>query len=389
MRWQQKMGKNNVLKSHAFYLFRDFRNRLSFESGGAVRLFRNFAGAGIALQSNRDLASRYYQSVLGLDVEWQSDNRRRYDNLNGRFGPLTFDQNEGFSSAGIYWIQKWTPMLNLWLQTALRYDINYLVVKDQLLSDGDQSGAIDYHNLSPSIGLSYIFCTIHSLYGNYRPDNTGGFNEQLKPQNAYNYELGIKGRIFSMLDYQAAAFYLRLNNELVPYELSTSPGRLFYRNAGITLRKGVETRLYWKSLYRITGRLSYTYSHFRYKDFIVLGEQYKGNSQPGIPEHMLTGQLMYDYSKTGTILMEGRWLSRIYADDANQSFTEPFPELNLRLNQQVTITRYHVTCYGGLNNIFNTDYADNIRINASGGRYFEAAPGINFYLGFQASRDIE
>ena len=33
----------------------------------------------------------------------------------------------------------------------------------------------------------------------------------------------------------------------------------------------------------------------------------------------------------------------------------------------------------GANNIFNVDYSDNIRINAFGGRFYEAAPGREVY----------
>ena len=38
---------------------------------------------------------------------------------------------------------------------------------------------------------------------------------------------------------------------------------------------------------------------------------------------------------------------------------------------------------GGINNIFNERYFDNIRLNAFGKRYYEPAPGRNAYLGFQ------
>jgi iron complex outermembrane receptor protein len=40
---------------------------------------------------------------------------------------------------------------------------------------------------------------------------------------------------------------------------------------------------------------------------------------------------------------------------------------------------------GGINNLLNTTYYDNIRLNAFGARFYEPAPGRNFYLGFQIS----
>jgi len=38
---------------------------------------------------------------------------------------------------------------------------------------------------------------------------------------------------------------------------------------------------------------------------------------------------------------------------------------------------------GGINNLLNATYFDNIRLNAFGVRYYEPAPGRNFYLGLQ------
>ncbi|WP_040495890.1 TonB-dependent receptor [Fulvivirga imtechensis] len=35
----------------------------------------------------------------------------------------------------------------------------------------------------------------------------------------------------------------------------------------------------------------------------------------------------------------------------------------------------------GIRNLTNTQYFDNIRINAFGSRFYESAPGRNYYLG--------
>jgi len=39
--------------------------------------------------------------------------------------------------------------------------------------------------------------------------------------------------------------------------------------------------------------------------------------------------------------------------------------------------------YIGVNNIFQTKYADNIRINAFGSRYYEAAPNVMIFGGLR------
>jgi iron complex outermembrane receptor protein len=417
LRWSREWVDGKAIEVYGFYLFRDFNNRLPFEAGGAVQLFRNYAGGGIRLRGGQVLAGRHYRSVLGVDVERQTDRRKRHDNLEGAIGPLVFDQLEVFSMVGLYWVQEWSPLQDIWLTVALRYDFNHLVADDRLVSNGDASGTSRYQNLSPSLGGSYAVLKNHHLYGNYsysfetpalselsvNPDGAAGFNKQLQPQRAHNYELGAKGQLASWLNYQTAVFYLQLNNELVPYELSNSPGRFFYRNAGASTRKGVEAALRWQARPRLFGRLSYTFSDFSYTDYEVDGVQFGGQQLPGIPKHLVAGQVAFVYSKTGRATLEGRYLSRLYADDANTAFAEAFLELNLLFSQKfpwkaLELTLFsqkfpwkalELTTFGGVNNLLNATYVNNVRLNAFGGRYFEAISGIHVYAGIQVRLSID
>ena len=45
-----------------------------------------------------------------------------------------------------------------------------------------------------------------------------------------------------------------------------------------------------------------------------------------------------------------------------------------------------ITATLGVNNLFDEDYNNNIRINAFGGRYFEPAPERNGYIGITLRR---
>ncbi len=394
LRWQQQWSDDISLNAYGFYLFRDFSNRLPFESGGAVNLFRNFSGAGFQIKSKSELFKKPYIISAGIDLEWQSDHRKRFDNLQGTPGPLVFEQIEQFSSAGFYWLQEWAPLPDIWLMSALRYDYNELSADDKFFNDGDDSGISIYKSVSPALGISYALNANHYLYANYsynfetpalselsaNPDGSQGFNDQLDPQEAYNYEVGVKGRK-SRLSYQTAFFYLKLNNELVPFEISSNPGRFFYRNAGVSTRKGIESSLNWQATNYFSGRISYTYSDFKYNDYLVAGNQYGGNRLPGIPKHLATGGLTYTYSEKGLVILEGRYLDRIFADDANTAFSDSFFELNLRIQHTLPMRNHKWTLFGGINNLFDSEHIDNVRLNAFGGNYFEAAPGRNFYVG--------
>jgi iron complex outermembrane receptor protein len=58
-----------------------------------------------------------------------------------------------------------------------------------------------------------------------------------------------------------------------------------------------------------------------------------------------------------------------------------FEKVRFQLQKTVKLTWGGLDFYGGINNLFNTTYYDNIRLNAFGGRFYEPAPGRNFYLG--------
>lgn len=398
LRWEQQLSGGQQLEVYSFYLVRDFGNFLPFERGGAVELLRQFAGMGARLRSEGELAGRLHRRLIGVSLQQQADRRRRFDNLEGLRGGKTLDQLESFRTAALYTVQEWEAMPKLWLTAALRYDFNLLAVGDDFLADGDDSGDIQYHNISPSLGLSYAWSGGQHIYANYsysfeapalselsaNPDG-GGFNLRLQPQRAHNYELGAKGRAARWLRYDLALFYLQLSNELVPFEVDGQPGRLFFRNAGASQRQGVELALRAEPSGPFSGRLSYTLSDFRYQTYELPSASgpisFQGNRLPGIPQHLLAGQAAWAYAAEGLLSLEGRYLSAIFADDANANTAGAFFELNIRIAQQLQWKGVAWSFFGGLNNLLDTAYASNVRLNAFGGRFFEPAPGRNGYVG--------
>jgi iron complex outermembrane receptor protein len=385
------------LEAYGFALFRDFSNLLPFEGGGAVALFRQFSGLGGRLRHTGTLLGQPWRQVWGVDAQAQRDQRERFDNLEGERGDLVFNQDEVFRSLGLYTVQEWQPVSRIWLTAALRYDANHLSAEDAFLSDGNDSGERSYQNFSPSAGISYGFAPGQHAYFNYsysfeapalselsaNPGGAQGFNEDLLPQQAHNYEVGLKGQLASKLAYRVAAFYIQLEQERLPYELSDSPGRVFYRNAGRSRRQGVESWLQWSPFSNWKGRLSYTFSDFVYQDYEVSGLVLDGNVLPGIPHHLWSGMAEWKYLPKGTLTLEGRYLSELFADDANTATAAAFVELNFRATYGIAFAWGEVQAFGGINNLLDARYVSNVRLNAFGGRYFEAAPGRNVYLGLQ------
>jgi iron complex outermembrane receptor protein len=391
--FSHRYQKNNwQWNNYAFYSYRDFEARLPFVDGGAVALNRNYGGVGSSLDYQIQFKKLRSNSKVGLDYGYQNDLRKRFNNDEGTVTDLTLRQNEIFAALGVYLherleYQNWNIMLGA------RYDTNRLEVNDRFISDGNASGRRQLEAFSTSVGVNYRWKDKKSIYANFstsfetpvltelsaNPSNAGGFNPDLQPQRAQNYEIGY--RVNTTTDrIHAALFYIGTSDDLVPYELADFPDRTFFRNAGTTNRYGIEVEYQRQLSKRLALAGSYTFSDFRYGDYEVDGTSLSGNELPAIPQHAASIILSYDDNNLNTQL-KTVYRGRLYTNDANTVAQEDFVVFNLSGSYNLMYKKSTLIPFVGINNLFKQQYNDNIRVNAFGGRYFEPAPGINFYAG--------
>ena len=375
-----------------YYVWRDFSNKLPFESGGVVDLDRFFYGFG-ASYTFGNVVPEQLELLLGFDIDRQNDNRKRFDNELGAIGSLTLDQREKVGGNGLF-VQSAYEFNEHWDITAgLRYDSIDFDVSDHYMEDGDDSGAIEFDQLSFSIGVNrnfeqgVLFATIGSSFETptttelANPDGSGGFNQSLQPQTALNYEVGFKtgtARVF----FEVAAFHIDLKDELVPYELPGSPGRTFYNNAGKSTRNGIESFVSWASLGGFGIDVSLTWSDFKFDDFVDdNGLNFSGSKLPGVPDIFGHLSLNYKNSKGFSVVFETSYSGSLLANNANSVKVPDYLVSGLRVNYEIRKGQLLWRPYIGINNIFDKQYNSNIRINALGGRYYEPAPERNIYTG--------
>jgi iron complex outermembrane receptor protein len=278
-----------------YYVWRDFTNRLPFVDGGAVDLQRFFYGVG-GQYSYDKFASGKLELTTGFDLDRQDDDRLRFDNNNGVIGAMVFDQREQVDSNGVFGLAQ-LELSDAWSTSAgLRYDRVTFEVSDQYLADGDDSGTLDFDQWSPSVAVSYragngvIFASWSSSFETptttelANPDGSGGFSQSLEPQIADNFEIGFKSTLDSVF-YEVSVFHIELQEELIPFEIASSPGRTFYSNAGSSTRNGVEAAVSWRSENGISADLSYTWSDFTFDEFVEGANDFGGKRLPGLPEH--------------------------------------------------------------------------------------------------------
>jgi iron complex outermembrane receptor protein len=246
---QQSMGAaltraykgGSELLVRAYYVHRDFENRLPFDinsngQGGNVDLGRQFYGLGGRWTTNMGERARL---VFGADYEAQRDHRVRYANLEGIRGDLTTNQDEDVTDYAVYAQGMWSVTESLTLNAGVRLDEIDYRISDRLDQGG--SGTIDFSELSPMAGISWALGSGKHLYANIsqsfdppattelaNPDAATGFNQSLESQTALNMEVGFKGER-ARLRYEVALFHIDVDGAIVPYELEGS-GQTFYEN---------------------------------------------------------------------------------------------------------------------------------------------------------------
>lgn len=378
LQWEKQINVNFRWDSYAFYAHRDFVGRLPFGFGGFVDLKRDYYGLGTAMEYQ---PQKHHRMQLRFSLADQKDHRQRFMNLNGSSGENTLDQDELFFNAALSFLDelKWDFGL---LRLGLRYDY-------QGLSTQRESDEVQLNSLNPSLGFTYtqlgnnvIFVsysssfetpTLNELSAN--PIGNVGFNPNLSPSKAHNFELGWRYTT-PQNKVEATIYAINTQNEILPYELADFPDRDFYRNAGSTTRRGIE--LFWEHQRGSWEWMaSYNYASLKFDKYVLGDKNLGGNQLPGVPEQQFSASLEYNFLGGWGAALQSQYSGTIYADDANQTRVEDYFLINFRFWKSLE----KISFFCGINNLLDETYFDNIRINAFGKRYYEPAPMRNFYLG--------
>ena len=134
--------------------------------------------------------------------------------------------------------------------------------------------------------------------------------------------------------------------------------------------------------------MSYTFSDFKFDDYSTPNGDLKGNELPGIPKYMGAITLFYQNKNGLNIRLNNQFIGDLYVNDDNSVQDKSYFKSDLNMGYKWELNKLQLTPFLGINNLFDTMYNDNIRINAFGGRYYEPASGFNFYGGIRISQAL-
>lgn len=355
--------------------------------GGARGVFRWEEGSGTA-------GPRLW--TAGAEVEIQGDDRLNFRNVNGDRGTRTLDQREEVRAAGAF-LQLLAPVSpRLTLMGGIRADRIAFEADDRFPRAGgaDASGNRTMGAVSPSLGLTLRLLPTLSVFGNLsssfesptttelanRPEGSGGFNPELDPQRGTGGEVGIRAT-YGALSLELAGFRTDVSGELIPFEVATDPGRVFFRNAGSSRYSGWELALRTDPDRALAGSMAWTATRARFEDYTVGTRDFSGNRIPGQAPSRLSGSVTGRHAGV-SLELRGEWSAAVPTDDANTSEAPEWHTVDLRAGfDPIRIGATRWTPMAGVTNLLDRWYVASVAVNAFGGRYFEPGPGRSFFVG--------
>ena len=382
---------------------------------------RNSSGGFARYYNTSKIMSRTNLFSVGLDYNYVVGNLSAYNNIAGIKGDELQSQNEELqTNQGIYLQNQYfvyKDKASVFLSA--RYDNVDITNNNQLFSF--QNSTRRFSRYTPRIAANYKFTptiALYSSYGysydtptaselqNYPYTSNGGattLNPDLNPQISKNFEIGVKGNVFTESDllekaYFEVTFYnTKIEDEIVPFVIND---QTYFRNAAYTNRTGVESGIKLEMFEGLELASNYSYTDFNYTDYIAINynavgdtisADYSGKVVPAIPTSIFNFIFNYQFkiSKeyTGILLWDMDYISNMFADDANTVVIPGYFYGNIMAGITCNFNNFNVLFTSGLNNIFDEKYVGFVNINANpelpakDRRYYEPGEPRNFYLG--------
>ena len=225
-----------------------------------------------------------------------------------------------------------------------------------------------------------------------RPSD-GSFNLDLQAERGTSYEVGGRGTLLGgRLTFDVALFDFELRHTIV--SRTDAQGFQLYANSGNTHQRGAEVAAsgwLWRPTALAGARSpaaglrlwgSYAYNRFRFGSYeSATGQDFGGNKLTGTAPHTLSAGL--DASLAGFYLSPTlSHQASLPLNDANTDYAAGYWVFGGRGGWRRTLLgRLEVDLYAGVDNAGDRRYSLGNDLNAFGGRYFQPAPGRNYYGG--------
>lgn len=349
---------------------------------------------------SRDMSFWRSKLIVGIDAEYggTETDQDLLDVQRDNTDPILYTYTSYTVTGDNKWLDVTTKVASPYLQLAAtpverlritaggRYDTVTYEVDDKLNggTPADISDEKDFSKFSPKVGVTYELSNNLNTYASYSEGfvvptesqlfTSSNSNDQLDPEKAKNYEIGLRSFFWEgKIDFDIAAYFMKIQDKIVQTD-RRSP----YYNAAETSMKGIETVLTFRPVDMLSLTCAYTYARNKWETYFVnTGSglaDYSGNTQPRSPEHHFNIRLTLMPFEGFEAELEVDKISSQYGDDANE-VTYSRPTL---VNLRTSYDWKNWSFWGHIMNLTDEKYATYLSGEADDMGYYSGRPRTFF-----------
>lgn len=403
----QKTGLAGISNT---YQFSDRFDNTSILYGAVSRItnptFRNYErrrephfGARTIFHWNPKTKNDFLRIVFGAETQQGYFNTIDFGNVNGHAD--TIQTNDDIRNSVIsFFAQADLRLKNDWNITAGLGSTESYIRITRLSVPSLLPQERTYRNeLAPRIAVSKRLISNFWLYGSiskgFSPPtvaevlpSTSVISTGLNAEHGINYEAGVKSSWMRQRLYiEVNAFYYELKNAIVQRRDASNAD--YFINAGSTRQKGIESQASYQFFKDPKAKItyakiwiSYTLYNFRYNSFKQINNDYSGKKIPSVAPNTVAAGADMDILHGFYANLNYFYSDPIPLNDANTAYASPYNLVGARLGWKKQLTSKNLLeIFSGVENLFNVTYSLGNDVNAAGGRFYNVAPGINYYIG--------
>jgi len=218
----------------------------------------------------------------------------------------------------------------------------------------------------------------------------GSINQDIKPENGYNFELGGKFLFFNKRLFVEFALYdMEIRDLLVAQRIGDD--QYTGVNAGETSHRGLEVSgsYDWRILqnWSIKPFANASIGRYKFEEFLNNDVDYSGNDLTGVPRNTVNAGLLLDWSNGFYLAVDFRFVDKIPMNDANSLYNDAYRVWNSKAGYRLVMSdNIRFEAFAGFNNIFDEKYASMILPNAVApangeARYYYPGLPVNYFAG--------
>lgn len=382
-----KLGKHQQLEFSGFYSHKELWHPIY----QVLAQPTNDYGLVLRYINEMPIAGYRNRFVLGFEPTWGNVMDNRFLNIGGNAGARTTKFDQHASSYVVYGENQFYVLPELSLIAGAQYTYTTRKQKD-LFGAGAQNRNKSYQRFTPKVGVIYELNPKIQFFSNvstsFEPPSFAELTSGpvlaptfAKAQRAITFEVGSRGRLFDMAEWDVALYRAHVRNELLALVDPVTSSPIGTANADKTVHQGVELGLDLE-----LAKMLYLRQMYMFNDFKFDGDPVFGNNQlAGIPRHFYKAELTYRHPEGYYIGPNVEWSpEKYYVDHANTVYANSYALLGVKIGKR---SKSGFSWFAEARNLTNRKYAATTGVieNAGGIDQAQYLPGDgrSFFAGLE------